>query len=62
MVKGQARVKIYEGENIDQKAPLKTPITAGMKVGNTRYTIMTKKQNIKMGNQVQLHNSGIGQG
>ena len=30
MAKAQARVKIYEGENIDQKVPLKRPTMANI--------------------------------
>ena len=30
MTKAQARVKIYEGENIDQKVPLKRPTMANI--------------------------------
>ena len=44
MVEVQARVKIYEGENIDQKVPLKTLTMADIKVGDSRYPVITKKQ------------------
>ena len=44
MVKAQARVKIYEEENIDQKVPLKTLTMPNLKAGDTRYPVITKKQ------------------
>ena len=64
MAKAQARVKIYEEENIEQKVPLKTLTVADIKGGDSRYPVITKKQKIwiKMRNQVQLHNSRLGQG
>ena len=37
MTKVQARVKIYEGQNIDQKVPLKTPTVTEIKAGDSRY-------------------------
>ena len=64
MAKVQARVKIYEGENIDQKVPLKTLTMGDIKPSDSRYPVTTKKQSIwiKMRNQAQLHNSRLGQG
>ena len=45
MVKAQARVKIYEEENIDPfKVPLKTLTMPNLKAGDTRYPVITKKQ------------------
>ena len=44
MAKAQARVKIYEEENIDQKVPLKTLTVADIKAGDSRYPVITKKQ------------------
>ena len=44
MAKAQARVKIYEGENIDQKVPLKTLTMVDIKAGDSRYPVITKKQ------------------
>ena len=44
MAKAQARVKIYEEENIDQKVPLKTLTVADIKAGDSRYPAITKKQ------------------
>ena len=44
MAKAQARVKIYEGENIDQKVPLKTLTMADIKADDSRYPVITKKQ------------------
>ena len=43
MAKAQARVKIYEEENIDQKVPLKTLTVADIKAGDSRYPVITKK-------------------
>ena len=40
MARAQARVKIYEEENIDQKIPLKTLTMAD----DSRYPVITKKQ------------------
>ena len=40
----KARVKIYEGENIDQKVSLKTLTVADMKAGDSKYPVITKKQ------------------
>ena len=45
MEKAQVKVSIYEGENIDQKVPLKTPAMADIKTADSRYPVMTKKQN-----------------
>ena len=44
MVKAQARVKIYEGENRDRKVPLKTLTMADIKADDSRYPVITKKQ------------------
>ena len=44
MAKPQARVKIFEEENIDQKVPLKTLTVADVKAGDSRYPVITKKQ------------------
>ena len=44
MAKAQARVKIYEGENIDQKVPLETLTMADIKADDSRYPVITKKQ------------------
>ena len=44
MAKTQARVKIYEEENIDQKVTLKTLTMADIKAGDSRYPVITKKQ------------------
>ena len=44
MAKAQARVKIYEEENIDQKEPLKTITIADIKAGDSRYPVITKTQ------------------
>ena len=44
MAKAQARFKIYEGENIDQKLPLKTLTMEDIKAGDSRYPVITKKQ------------------
>ena len=44
MAKAQARIKIYEGENIDQKVLLKTLTMADIKAGDSRYPVITKKQ------------------
>ena len=44
IAKAQARVKIYEEENIDQKVPLKTLTMADIKAGDSRYPVITKKQ------------------
>ena len=44
MAKAQARVKIFEEENIDQKVPLKTLTVADIKAGDSRYPVITKKQ------------------
>ena len=44
MAKAQARFKIYEGENIDQKVPLKKLTMADIKAGDSRYPVITKKQ------------------
>ena len=44
MAKAKARVKIYEGENIDQKVPLKTLTMADIKADDSRYPVITKKQ------------------
>ena len=44
MAKAQARVKIYEGENIDQKVPLETLTMADIKADDRRYPVITKKQ------------------
>ena len=44
MAKAQARVKINERENIDQKVPLKTLTMTDIKAGNSRYPVITKKQ------------------
>ena len=64
MVKAQARVKIYEGENRDQKVPLKTLTMADIKADDSRYPVITRSRSIwiKMRNQAQLHNSRLGQG
>ena len=40
----EGRVKIYEEESVDQKKPLETPAMAGIKEGDSRYSVMTKKQ------------------
>ena len=40
MAKAQGRVKTYEGENIDQKVPLKTLTMAD----DSRYPVIAKKQ------------------
>ena len=42
--KAQARVKIYEGESIEQKVPLKTLAMADIKAGGGRYPVIKKKQ------------------
>ena len=44
MAKAQARVKIYEGENIDQTVPLKTLTMVDIKADESRYPVITKKQ------------------
>ena len=44
MAKSKARVKIFEGENIDQKVPLKIPTIADIKAGDKRYPVNTKQQ------------------
>ena len=44
MAKAQARVKIYEGKNTDQKVPLKTLTMADIEGDDTRYPVITKKQ------------------
>ena len=44
MAKAQARIKIYEGENIDQKVTLKTLTMADIKADDSRYPVITKKQ------------------
>ena len=44
IAKAQARLKIYEGENTDQKVPLKILIMAAIKAGDSRYQVITKKQ------------------
>ena len=44
MAKAQARVKIYEGENIDQKVLLKTLTMTDIKAGYSRYPVIRKKQ------------------
>ena len=44
MAKAQARVKIYEGENIDQKVSLKTLTMTDIKADESRYPVITKKQ------------------
>ena len=44
MAKAQARAKIYEEENIDQKVALKTLTMADIKAGDSRYPVITKKQ------------------
>ena len=44
MAKAQARVKINENENIDQKVPLKTLTMTDIKAGDSRYPVITKKQ------------------
>ena len=44
IAKAQARVKIYEEENIDQKVPLKALTVADIKSGDSRYPVITKKQ------------------
>ena len=59
MEKTQAKVSIYEGENIDQKVPLKTPAMADIKAADSRYPVMTKKQNYM--DQNWKSNSRIGQ-
>ena len=43
MAKVQARIKIYEREKIG-KVPLKTPVMAGIKAGDSRYPVIMKKQ------------------
>ena len=60
MAKVQARVKTYEGENIDQKVPLKTLTTGDIKASDGRYPVTAKKQSIwiKMRNQAQLQIPG----
>ena len=51
--KAQAGSKIYEGENIDQKVPLKTSTMPDVKAGNNTYRVMAylevsgSKQEIK---------------
>ena len=45
MIKVQSRIKIYEGEDIEQKVPLKTPTMANLKTGGDRYQVITRKQN-----------------
>ena len=42
--KAQARVKIYEGEDIDQKVSLKTLTMVDIKAYDSRYPVITKKQ------------------
>ena len=44
MAKARARVMIYEGENIDQKVPLKTLTIADIKADEIRYPVIIKKQ------------------
>ena len=44
MAKAQARGKIYEGEKIEQKVPLKTLTMTDIKAGDSRYPVITKKQ------------------
>ena len=44
MTKAQSRVKIYEGENIDQKVPLKTLTLPDIKADHSMYPVITKKQ------------------
>ena len=44
MAKAQARVKIYEGESIDQKVLLKTLTMTDIKAGYSRYPVIRKKQ------------------
>ena len=44
MAKAQARVKINEGENIDQKVLLKTLTMTDIKAGYSRYPVIRKKQ------------------
>ena len=63
MAKAQARVKIYEGENIDQKVPLKTLTMADIKADDSRYPVITRSRSIwiKMRNQAQLHSWRPGQ-
>ena len=43
MAKAQARIKIYEGENIDQKVTLKTLTMADIKADDSRCPVITKK-------------------
>ena len=64
MAKAQARVKINERENIDQKVPLKTLTMTDIKAGNSRYPVITKKQKYmdQIRNQAQLHYSTLGHG
>lgn len=45
MIKVQSRIKIYEGEDIEQKVPLKTPTMANLKTGGDRCQVITRKQN-----------------
>ena len=49
--KQEAKVKIYEGENIDQKTLSKTSTMADIKIQDRRYSVMTKKQNYSKQNQ-----------
>ena len=44
LAKAQARGKIYEGEKIEQKVPLKTLTMTDIKAGDSRYPVITKKQ------------------
>ena len=44
IAKARARVKIYEGENINQEVPYNIPTTADIKTGDSRYPVITKKQ------------------
>ena len=45
MEKTQGRIKIYEGEKIDQKVPLKTLTMEDIKEGDSRYPLIAKNKN-----------------
>ena len=47
MAKAQARFKIYEGENINQKVPLKTLTMADIKAGDSRYPVKKRIKDLQ---------------
>ena len=63
MAKAQVRVKIYEGENIDQMVPLKALTMPDVKADHSICPVITKKQKYldQNENQVQLDNPRLGQ-